>query len=1602
MKKSSTNMRAIRIFIFAAMFFASGTLTAQPPFDIFELMERRDLRLNEIDAIAKRHFDRIGRVRGTGYKQYERWKYEKQFHLDANGFILPDDYDAIQYNKLAGRMAADVSNNAVGGAWTELGPTYWNRTTSWNPGVGRITAIAVYPQNQNIIYVTSPGGGIWKSTQGGNQWVALADYNNSLMTLYSVAVHPTNPDIVFTGNTSGVIYKSTDGGSTWTAKSSGMGTVRKILINPNNPSVMFATGSGIWKSIDGGETWVRKITTSNEDIEFKPGNTNILYASGSNVFRSLNAGETWTQLTATNGITNSARAMIGVTPADSNVVYIVQANGSEFGRLYRSNDGGNSFITTITGSAASCTNFFGYSTNGCGTGGQATYDMAITVNPQNANDVHIAGIICFRSTNGGTSFVATTAWSLPNTIGYNHADVHVLEWVGNTIYSGSDGGIYKSTDLGDNWTDLSNGIGIRQFYRIANSKTNPRILTGGAQDNGSTVYKSIGWRDWLGADGMDGLISPLDSNLMWGTSQYGSLYRSTNGGSSYSNLPKPMDGNWVTPLAIESNSNVIYAGYAGVYKSTDNGSSWVKISDTIIKSNLSVLAVAPSNPAYIYASVGSTLYVTRNGGTSWSTYTSAGVTINSIAIHPTNPEKIWISSSSTTNRILVSINGGASFTNISSNLPSIAARSVVVDNTADEGLYAAMNLGVYYTNKNMTSWVNLTDNLPLVAINEVELQVSGGKVRAATYGRGAWERAIYNPCNNPTNLTTDSVTALKAKLIWTGSTGAVTYNVEYKATSSSTWLSAASALAQTSYTLTGLNQSTSYDWRVSAVCTAGSSTFSSASFTTTAACGTPSSLSSSNLTTNSATLNWNAVAGAVSYNVSYKTSASSTWISATGPVNSNSYVLQGLNEGTAYNWKVSATCTEGTGAESVTSQFTTPITCNAPSGLSSGNITANTATLSWSAVTGATGYDVEYKTTASSTWISAAANINALSYSLTGLSPVTAYDWRVRTNCGTLSGYSNYTESSLTTIFDCGTPGSLSTSNLTTSSVTLNWTAVSGALEYNLSYKTASSSTWIQITGPVTANSYDLQGLSEGAVYDWKVSATCADGTGNEAVSQFTTPITCNAPTGLSSSAININSATLSWTAVSGAAGYDVEYKTAAATTWTVRATNLNALSVSLTGLSSYTAYDWRVRSNCGALSGTSSYSSATFNTLFDCGTPGSLSTTNVTASSATLNWSAVAGASQYNVSYKLSSASSWIAIAGPVTTNSYLLQGLAAGSTYNWKVSATCVDGPGNEALSQFSTPVICNAPVTLTTTAIATTSATLNWTAVSGATGYDVEYKTAAATTWIVRSTNLNALTVSLTGLTASTAYNWRVRTRCGTTGLSTYNQTSFSTNCSDSYESNNSASASKAIAFNTEISATIGTSSDADWFKFTTPNTTATNLRLSLYNLPANYDLNLYNRSQVLLRSSANTGTTNEVIIYNSTAAKTLYYARVIGSGGAFSAASCYRLKVENSSLPYSTAAPGQPVTQLLTAEPVKEMTVFPVPARDLANVIYLSEENGRGELVITDASGKVVQTRQVAITEGENIYKLGLTSVGKGFYTIRLITGKKVITEKLIKN
>jgi photosystem II stability/assembly factor-like uncharacterized protein len=732
---------------------------------IFDLMKRRDLNLKTIEKLADDYFKINGTGKGTGYKQYQRWLHESRFHVDENlNFIKPEN-EAAEYQKFVQNSSASNSKLMAApiGNWTEKGPYINNSTTG---GHGRLSAMAIHPSDTNIIYVGSPGGGLWKSTNAGVNWLPLTDNNANWMSIFSIAIDPANQSVIYagTGTTTGnsfvsdQVIKSTNGGASWTVLGVGpTGDIRKILIHPTNSSIVFAAATnGIWRSTNSGTSWTQVSPTSIEDIEFKPGNPNIMMASGTEILRSTNNGQTWTLHGAGQGVNFSgSRTLLAVSPNNPNVVYAVQADGENFGRILYSSNSGATFEERAK-AEPNVNNFFGYSLTADGSDGQANYDMAICVSPTNANEVHIGGVNTWKSADGGKTFVITADWNFPNPIGYVHADIHGLEFVGSTLYVISDGGISKSTDNGNNFSFITAGLGIRQVYHIASSNTNYNVLTAGAQDNASvTRNASNTYVPWGAADGFEGLVSPTNPTNLWGTIQRGQVIRSTDAGQSFSYVGN-FGGSFYTRIAGHpTNENIIYGAGVGVYKSTNGGVNFTKVSGNTIQDAIGEVAVAPSNGNYVYAHTATELFVSKNGGNTWTAYGYTNIT--DIAISPSDPNKLWVTF--WTGGVYLLTNAGASFLDISGNLPQISSRAITVDYSTNENLYVALNQGVYTYSNNDNTWTEISANLPKVYVNELEIQKSSGLLRAATFGRGIWEynynvaacATAYEPNNSPAN-----------------------------------------------------------------------------------------------------------------------------------------------------------------------------------------------------------------------------------------------------------------------------------------------------------------------------------------------------------------------------------------------------------------------------------------------------------------------------------------------------------------------------------------------------------------------------------------------------------------------------------------------------------------------------------------------------------------------------------------------------------------------------------------------------------------------------------------------------------------------------------
>lgn len=757
-------------FILLALAFAVMVTPANSQ-DFWNLLDNEPVKFTEVQEAAEAYFSVNPKGKASGYKLYKRWEYWAQRNLDAQGFIISiesENQEMAKFRRNTKGLAARAGE--FEGDWKELGPFSWTRTSSWSPGLGRIVAIAVEPTIQNLIFAGSPGGGIWRSTDAGASWTPLGDQFDN-MFIWSIAIDPNNSDIVYLGNSLGQLFKSTNQGDSWTQAGSVGSTCRRILINPNNSNIILAgSNSGIYRSTDAGATFTRSQFQRAEDLEFKPGNTNIVYAAGSGFYKSTDNGVTFTQITS--GFTTSERMKLAVTPANDNVVYVIQKQGSGFGRVYRSTDEANNF--TIQNDID--VDGFNY------LGSQAGRDMAIMVSNTDANEIHIGGLNHYRSLDGGVTYTGLATWSQPNDPSYVHADIEVMQYINGTLYVGSDGGIFRSTNQGDNYTDLTqNGLNVHQFYRIGGSKTDANVVTGGSQDNGTIMMKGTdrSFISWLGADGMETFVDYTDADVAYGSSQYGNFYKTTNGGASYSGLSEPeSSGNWVTPFEIDPfDHNTIYSGFNNIYRHRSGGttfSGWESISDNLtgVLGNMDEIAIAGSNNNYIYIADGSSVFVTKNGQSDSPTWESIKPTsspwINYIHVDPNDEEHVLICGSFS---IYESSDAGQNWSEISGTLPNITVETVVFDNADNNGIYAGLNnSGIYYKNDNLTDWIPFKTNLPNVRVTELEIDYLTDHIRAATYGRGLWESALNTAqpiaLTAPTGLTVSNVSATSQIVSW--------------------------------------------------------------------------------------------------------------------------------------------------------------------------------------------------------------------------------------------------------------------------------------------------------------------------------------------------------------------------------------------------------------------------------------------------------------------------------------------------------------------------------------------------------------------------------------------------------------------------------------------------------------------------------------------------------------------------------------------------------------------------------------------------------------------------------------------------------------------
>lgn len=1454
--------------------------TAFSQFWLDDLPNNKNLNFYEIQSNAYNYFSKIDTTeKGVGWKPFKRWEHFWEVRVYPTGIFPTSDYLMKEQRKFR-QQYSNKKDNIVqsGNTWTHLGP---NDSPGGYAGMGRVNAVRVSPYTGHI-WAGSASGGLWKSTNGGTSWTTNTDNLDVMPSLgvTDIAFHPSNSNLMYiatgdanAGNTHSVgVLKSTNAGDTWVTTGLSWNTnqffrISRLLINPNNPNIMFAsTNGGVYKTTNAGNDWTQVLNGNFRDMEFKPNSPSTIYVSGSKFYKSTDNGENWTETDL--GLANIRRIEMAVTKDSANYIYIVIGSTSNnLLGIYYSNDSGDSF-TQLAGSTP---NYLGYNKDGSGTGGQAGYDLCIEANPNDYKEVWIGGINIWKTTDAGSTWVNNTMWWGNHGVSTVHADQHDLWYDQNSdvLYLGNDGGVYKTSN-GTDWDWIGSDLKITQFYRIGLSKSNSNLFIAGTQDNGSKIFKNGNWTDVIGGDGMECLVHHTNENILYGSIYYGSIRKTTNGGQSFK-LINDLDndnkyddidetGAWVTPYVMNpDNPNSIYVGMINLWKSLDGGDTFTKLTNFGGSTKLVNVAIAPSDTNVIYISTTSKLWRSTNNGNSWTEVSRPGNgSITYISVHDSNPNKLWASNSgyNASNRILESTNGGDSWTDISGNLPAIPVNCVIYQHSSNDKLWVATDLGVYVKDDNMGQWEEYNNGLPNVITRELEIHYSTNQLFVGTYGRGIWKVDIPSALAQVTLISPDNLSNGQSidnlSLNWNTVSGATNYQLQFSKENNFSTNIIDTIISQTNFIISNLNNYENYYWRVRARASGTVGEWSSTRELTTIISTVSLELPNNNANglASNLSLKWIEVTGAESYKLQVSSDNNFNNLLYDESIDKNEieFDIDGLDNYTKYYWRVAAEDPSGIITDwSDVWEFTTIVAksyLSLPSNQSKEN-DYQSLILEWNQTLGADDYKIQVSKNSNFSSITLDSNMSSNSINLESLEFFQTYYWRVRAaNSGIYGEWSDIWSfrTKVGSMF-LVTPEDESVA-IDLNEITLNWSPISYADSFNLviSYNNNFDDIYLDISN-LALNNHILNNLEYNKDYFWRLRFYAEDETSDwTSTFRFTTKL--NTATLLSpvnnSNNVALNGE-LSWNSVNGASQYKLQISEFSNFSINLINTTINSNSYTYNNLEDNKKYYWRIQAingdNYGDWSDIWTFRTPITKPVLDLPTN---KTYNLNLESITLEWLEIAEADFYKLQVANDVNFSDLLInESNINALSYQFTPLEYGKEYWWKIKAI-TSGIESEWSESWSFGTILNnlsliSP--LNNSENIDVNPELIWDMISTAESYVFEIsKNQSLSPLLNYSGEFSTTSYKLNNLDSNTNYYWRVKAKSSIAESPWTETWQFKTieNIPDD--------ANSVITFNNKAKVTLLPNPVNDNTKIEVSLSEAANVELSIYSLNGNIISNI----------------------------------------------------------------------------------------------------------------------------------------------------------------
>ena len=720
-----------------------------------------------------------------------------------------------------GRLPTAMASNT----WRALGPdrvTDRGRLTA-----GRVSAVAIHPEDGDVIFAGGAQGGVWKSTDRGESWTPLTDQECSL-AMGHIAIDPEDPDIIYAGtgeqHFSGDSYygcgvlRTLDGGDTWEQlgadvfvesrrnQGSGGARIARVVIDratagsTDKTTVLVASTYGLHRSTNSGEDWDRVLSGTATDVLAHPTADSVFYAAihGTGVYKSTDTGESWDEASEGMSFDDARRINLAIAPSDPDVLYASfqtgQARGSGL-RMYRTDDGAEEWVL-LDATGASCWY-------------QCWYDMTIAVDPDDPETVYFGSLRLYLSEDGGETF------SLHHSGIYVDEHYLVFDTVSDSeaLYLANDGGVYRTANGGDSWTSLATNLAVAQYYRgIALHPSDAGVTLGGTQDQG-TQRSSADTRVWEKVVGGDGGYTAFDAEdpetwyaeTQWiSNSGYSGPRR--NGDLRTTGIDLGERGLFIPPLVMDPiESKRLYFGVQSLYRTDNRGDRW----DRIYRSPegvVSAIGLTPSDENTVYAAVlWGRVVVTRDGGRTWQG-SGTGLPrrfIGDVAVHPDDPEQAYaVAGGFLSGHVFHTTDGGRSWRDRTGNLPDHPVNAIVYDPADPEGVFIGTDLGVFHSADGGDDWSRLDDNLPTVAVYDLATQPGTSRLVAATHGRGMFEIPVDVPLSlrtrpgsfTDTLVAGDSTVATGQVIV--APTGKDDHATSWEATTDVSWLTLSDATGE--------------------------------------------------------------------------------------------------------------------------------------------------------------------------------------------------------------------------------------------------------------------------------------------------------------------------------------------------------------------------------------------------------------------------------------------------------------------------------------------------------------------------------------------------------------------------------------------------------------------------------------------------------------------------------------------------------------------------------------------------------------------------------------------------------------------------------------